>query len=311
MTQHLLAPSHAFSRISEELSAKLDVIEKQIQQFYKSSSYLQMKENFGEKLVEWQKSLSRIQSQFSHFPEEVFRSEIVINLKKRLEEAENVLANFRKSIEMTGVKLLSSRSNLQWGRKIFHTSSGLFGLWLYAYSGFPSFVAILLLTAFFVGSVGIEVVRRVWPQTNNRICQTFSFMMREKERRQISSATWYMGSVLFLFLVFPKEVAVPTLWYVAVGDTIAGIVGSQWGRHRLAPHVSLEGCLSGWGVCFVGSLFFGSDLANLHGFPLFVFSFVGAIVGALSETLLKKWDDNLTIPLISAPCLWLLIQTLK
>ncbi|QQR80076.1 MAG: hypothetical protein IPJ69_12175 [Deltaproteobacteria bacterium] len=314
MTSNSLLASDTLSRLSEELSERLDLIENQIQVLLKTPSYIQFKENIGEKIVEWQKSLSRLQTQFSRVPEEFFRSEVVINLKKRLEDAESVLAGFRKSIESKGNALLSSRSSLQWGRKIFHTASGLFGLWLYAFSSLSTTTVIFILATLFSGSVATEIVRRVWPQTNDKLCNTFSFIMRERERKSISSATWYMGSMLVVFLIFPKDVSILTLLFVALGDTAAGIVGVKWGRHRLSSHVSLEGSLAAYVVCFISTFIFTKYVFvhfHLSTANLWLFSFLGGWVGAISESTFKKFDDNLVIPMVSAPSLWLLMKLFR
>lgn len=278
------------------------------------------KNNIGEKIVEWQKSLGTIELQLARFHKkyqdlqefkDLKQEELIGALKARFENCEIILSDFRKSLEQEGRKLLSSRSHLQWRRKIFHTASGLIGLWLYAYSGFSELAVVLLLAACFSGAVMTEVIRRVWPKTNDIICGRMGAIMRERERTQISSATWYMGSMLVVFLVFPKYIAVPVLFYIAVGDTVAGIVGSQWGKHSLAKHVSLEGSLAAWVSCFAGTFFFmktGIEGFSFEGLMLWIVSFCGACIGAGSESILKKWDDNLTIPLLSAPLLWLVTR---
>lgn len=212
---------------------------------------------------------------------------------------------------MEGKKILSARANLQWSRKLFHMMNGLLGLWIYNFSGLSERGTALLLASYLAIAVLTEIFRRRYPAFNDWVCKAIGGMMRERERSQISSATWYMFSVLIVLLVFPKPVAVLTILFVAVGDTFAGIVGSLWGKHRITPHLSWEGCLACFTACFLSTLFFtpfwlpGFALA---GWALLSFSLLAGLIGTFAESVFKKLDDNLVIPLVSAPLLWLLMK---
>ncbi len=306
--------------ICQEILTVFEPIEAQLHELCQTPAYIQLKGNLGERVVEWQKSLGRLQTQLLRFQKDFQgfkdskKDPVVFLLRERLENCEKVLTDFRKRLEMQGSKLLSSRTHLQWRRKLFHTLSGLLGLWMYAYSGLSEKTVIFILATYFASAVLTEVVRRVWPSTNDTICRLMASVMRERERRQISSATWYLGSMLVVFLIFSKPIGTLTLFYIAVGDPVAGIVGTKWGKHRLANHVSQEGFAASWLICFLGTLFFmgtGIDSFQLSGGVLLIFSILGGLIGAGSESLLKQWDDNLTIPLLSAPSLWLLTHLLK
>ncbi len=210
-----------------------------------------------------------------------------------------------------GKKILSSRKNLQWGRKVFHTLNGLFGLWLYAFSGMSEWGVIGVLASFLTFSIVVEVSRKKYPPFNEWLCCHVSGLMREHERTKITSATWYMASVLVVFLIFPKDVGILTLLFVALGDTAAGVVGTRWGRTKITEHVSLEGWIAGFFTCALSTLLFTAFwLPHFHltGFSLFLFSLIAGLIGSTAESVFKKFDDNLTIPLLSAPCIWLLMK---
>ncbi|MCC6272434.1 MAG: hypothetical protein IT572_03105 [Deltaproteobacteria bacterium] len=212
---------------------------------------------------------------------------------------------------LEGQGVLASRTQLQWSRKAFHTLSGLFGLWLYGYSGLDESVVTLILATCFSGAALTEIVRRAFPSANQKICEKLRLIMRERERAKISSATWFMGAMLAVFLIFPKPAGILALYYTSVGDTAAGIVGSRWGRHKLGAHVSVEGCLAAFTVCLVGTLLFASyGLPSFHprGWELWVFSLIAASVATVAEATIKKLDDNLVIPLVSATAVWLLMR---
>jgi len=295
------------------------------------------------KLAQWQQLMDETRDYLYNFPKELrnrpmvkslieqiqsfeteaqkFKSQqkdrLDISLQNMRQRADELYAQFQDMENhplvqrfLEGKKILSSRANLQWSRKFYHVFNGLLGLWLYAYSGHPNF-AIGLLASYFVMAIGVEIGRRRSATINNLVCRTMGSMMREREKNKISSATWLMFSVLTILLVFTREVNILPILFVAIGDPVAGIVGSLWGKTKIAPHVSLQGCLAMFAVCFLMSLYFtatGLVGFTLTGFSLLGFSLLAATVGTLSESIYKKLDDNLTIPLISTPCIWVLIK---
>lgn len=207
--------------------------------------------------------------------------------------------------------MLADRKDLQWGRKIFHTFNGLFGLWVWGFSGFSKQNILIVLSLCLTGAILTEIFRRVFPAYNEWICRRLKIIMRERERTKISSATWYMVSTLCVGLFFPRPVGMFILLYVAVGDTAAGIIGTLYGRHHLGYHVSLEGFLAMFGVSAVGTA-----LLIPHAFPEASLTFLNGVVfcalagfaAALSESLFKHFDDNLMVPLLSAPAVWGLMR---
>jgi dolichol kinase len=209
------------------------------------------------------------------------------------------------TIDPTAVAM-GCRTRLQWGRKAMHLSTALIGLWLYVWVDADRVGMLWLVSAWLVLALGVEWGRRRSHGFNARLCRLFAPIMRERERLRITSATWYLVSMLPVFAVFPKAVAGLTLWFVGMGDTAAGIVGTLWGRRRLTPHISVEGCLATFAVCFVGAWLFASMMdAEAIGFGARMgFASTAAFIGTVAESVLNQFDDNLVIPLISAPALW-------
>lgn len=244
-----------------------------------------------------------------------------VSFLKKLRYSGDQLASPLASLEtnpsfqnlLQGRKLLASRSRLQWPRKAFHTLAGLFGLWLYGYSGLSEGTVITILVLCLSGAVTTEILRHFSPSLNQRICERMRLIMRERERGRISSATWFMGSILVVFLIFPKEVGMLALYFTAVGDTAAGIVGSRWGKHRFGEHVSLEGSAAAFLVCFSGTMLLAShglEFFHPQGIHLWIFSTLAGLTAALAESSFKRLDDNMVIPLFSAPVLWILMRIL-
>lgn len=215
---------------------------------------------------------------------------------------------------MTGKKLLASRHHFQWGRKSFHVANSLFGLWLYVFSGASDRFVILFLAGYFAFNLTIDLARKKFPKFNEKICRSFAGIMREDERNRISSASWYLGSILAIMLLFPKDVVILCVLFVAFGDTAAGIIGVYLGRHKISPRISLEGLAAGFVACFLSTWLF--TLFWLPNFRLFGlravgFSLAAATIGTAAEALYKKLDDNLMIPVLSAPLVFVLMLFFK
>ncbi len=342
-----LAPSLMPLEIHEDLHRFLMYLEEQlaVANQYSAETLQRLKDRLAERSAEWQGIAQRARGLLGSLPREIVQRNISDELRQTLDRCEQSarlwydkvswedllpsLQKFRlqaKELALTlgslqdhplfqnflkGQRVLSSRTQLQWGRKAFHVLTGLFGIWFYGYSGVDEAIVTWVLAACFTGASTTEVLRRFNPEFNRSVCNRMRGIMRERERHKISSATYFMGAMLVLFLIFPKDVNLLALYFTTVGDAAAGIVGSRWGRHRLAPHVSVEGTLAAFGICFIGCLFltaFGLPNFHPHGLGLWLFSAGAALAATVAECCFKRFDDNLTVPLLSAPVIWLLMQ---
>jgi len=209
---------------------------------------------------------------------------------------------------MKGETLLATRVVLQWGRKLFHAGMGTLAFWIYKGSGLD-FIPCMIFFSFFVWpAVFLEIYRRYNPRLNQWACSRFRHIIREREVNSVCSATYYMASVYVVLWVFPEPVASLTFLFIAFGDPAASIVGTLWGRTRFSKHVSLEGMLGCFAVCAFVSLIATPLLMPDFQGSLLLFSILGGMIGSLAEISFPKWDDNLVMPLVSAPLLWILLR---
>jgi diacylglycerol kinase (CTP) len=212
---------------------------------------------------------------------------------------------------LRGETVMSSRRNIQWVRKIGHASLGLFFLYLVRYSQLPHALVMGILTGFMVWGFSLETLRHFSPRVNGWVCAFFKPMMREREKTGINSGIFYMTSMLIVYWFFPPDIGMLTLLFIALGDPIAGIVGVYWGKRKLSDHVSLAGTLACFGACavlaFVGAVWL-FDTLTLSPLAAIGFALPAGLIGAVAELSFKKLDDNLVMPLLSAPLLWLLMR---
>ena len=106
-----------------------------------------------------------------------------------------------------------------------------------------------------------------------------------------TGATWvFIGSTLTVAF-FPKEIAVISLIYMSIGDTVAGLVGRKFGKMKFYDK-TIEGSLAGLIVCLLSGYLVQLSL------PLVVV-FSGAFAAMFIELLPISIDDNLSVPLFA------------
>ncbi len=121
--------------------------------------------------------------------------------------------------------------------------------------------------------------------------------LKEKERYTLSGTTYYLSSCVLAVLIFDKQVAAAAIFVLAIADPLASIIGSRWGRNRLLGK-SVEGT----------AVFFTATLIILICFGFRVpAAAVAALAASAAELFSSRWfDDNFTIPLVTAIVLWAL-----
>ncbi|MCB5229525.1 MAG: phosphatidate cytidylyltransferase [Candidatus Cloacimonetes bacterium] len=148
-----------------------------------------------------------------------------------------------------------------------------------------------ILLVCFVLSLTIEFYR-FW-QRSFRVTfyRVFGMVLRRHEINNFTGATYLLFSAMLVVAFFPPKIAFCAMAYLSIGDTLAALVGMNWGKRKfLGMSKSLEGSLA----CFLGTLIFG----------VFYLPLPQAIIGAVSATLAELWDlpidDNIKIPITSA-----------
>ena len=126
----------------------------------------------------------------------------------------------------------------------------------------------------------------------------FNRMMRKHELNgALTGASWVMISAFFTILIFPNNIAILSLIFMSVGDTVAGLVGRRVGKLKIGEK-TLEGFVFGFLACAIISY-------NYKLIP-FSISIYGSLVGMIFEVLPLPLDDNLKIPLSSASIMFVI-----
>ena len=119
----------------------------------------------------------------------------------------------------------------------------------------------------------------------------FNFMLRSYELKgQFTGATWVVTGAFVTVAIFPKEIAILALLFMGLGDTVAGLIGSHFGRIKIW-NKTLEGTLAGLAICLLITGFF-------PGISIWI-RISGAVSAMLAELSPIPLDDNIMIPLVS------------
>lgn len=194
---------------------------------------------------------------------------------------------------------------MEFSRQFVHLSGLLFII-------LAQFVGSLLASFYFLTIslfllIYSEYVRRQekrWSRLLHRMESRFRDMVTGLEREDVPrpfvGAFWFYFACGLAFLIYPLSIASAACAMLAVGDSLATILGKSFGRHRIFGSKTLTGSA----VMFAASLLVGA---------IFVAPLI-ALVGAVAATLMELLpaaralenvrrrgflDDNFLIPIIS------------
>ena len=151
-------------------------------------------------------------------------------------------------------------------------------------------------------ALAVEAARLRLPALNRLLLSWLRPLLKQTEGGRVTGATYIAISALVAFLVFDKPVAITALFFLALGDPLAAMVGSRVAGFRIldkSPVGTLAFVMVS--VAVVGVLS-ASDVVSFHwGLVL------GAAIAGLIELAPSVVDDNLTIPLISGTAMTFMV----
>jgi len=151
--------------------------------------------------------------------------------------------------------------------------------------------ALFVLGGFTVLGLCIDLARTRVQAVRSLFDKFFDSMLRDHELSgKLTGATWVMVGAFLTILLFPKPIAVTALVFMSLGDTVAGLIGKQFGKIRIGEK-SLEGSFSGFAVCVL--------FVWVFPFVPLPIGITGAAAAMIVEALPLPFDDNVTIPVAS------------
>ena len=179
----------------------------------------------------------------------------------------------------------------EFSRKIFHLLNMVIPL-IHVYFIKDRMEMLIFLSLMLIFCFFIEVLRTQYFILHKFFKKYLHFMMRDSEKEgEITGATWVFAGSLFTIILIPKPFCIIALFFLAVGDTFAALVGMNYPFLKIGRKT-----LSGSIACFVTCCIIGL----LFSFGLITSTIMfGAFIATLTELSSMKINDNLSIPIFS------------
>jgi dolichol kinase len=186
-------------------------------------------------------------------------------------------------------------------RTAFHILSGVAVVMAFELLLTPV-TAVVVAAGFCVVAWAMELVRHRVPQANVVLMKLFKPIARDHERYRVNSSTWYGTAMLIIAVTAPNKAGMLGIMALALGDPAAGWVGRKFGKFRIVGGKSVEGTLAFAGAALVGGLLYFAVSGHVAVFSTaaLVLALVAAVMGALTELLATRVDDNLAVPVLTA-----------
>jgi diacylglycerol kinase (CTP) len=199
---------------------------------------------------------------------------------------------------------LKHRSDIHWARKIWHM--GGVSVIAYLYAHLPEKTSLILLSIAWLAFVPIDFMRLKNPALNDFVLSALRPIMRRNEVDKLAGTTYLISGVTLVAFVFPPQIVLLTMIFLAFADPIASYWGIRFGKDKIFGEKSLQGSLAAFFVCSVATFYFLTSHWLLMD-RLVIVSLLGGVIGALAELIpIGKLDDNFTLPVLSASALWCL-----
>ncbi len=201
----------------------------------------------------------------------------------------------RRSLEMLvfGGERRGTRSVSPPGwRRLFHAIAGssipLAGIFI---SETAMVWALAVLAA---GGLSLDLVRFRVGWLNRLFTRWMAPLLKADEAGHITGATYMVIAALFVYLLYGKEVAIPVMFFLSLGDPAAALVGRRMPGPRILGKSPL-GTAAFIGVgAGAAAVLIAANVIDHHWAI-----WVGAAVAGVVELASIPPDDNLSVPLLA------------
>ena len=177
-------------------------------------------------------------------------------------------------------------------RKLIHFGAGIIPMIIMIY-GLESIISYLcILTMLFV-SIDYLKSRIYW--ISRLFNYFFHSIIRHNEFNNITGASWVLLSNVFIFSLFPLNIALYSIFILCISDSVAAIIGRIKGKTKIF-NKSLQGSMSFLLSGLIISAFFSSIMLPVR--------IISVIIATFMELISFKINDNIIIPIsVASSCM--------
>lgn len=177
-------------------------------------------------------------------------------------------------------------------RRLFHVVAGssipLAGIFI------SETLMVWALSVLAVGALAMDLARFNLDRLNRIFTGLLAPLLKADEARHITGATYMVVAALLVYVLYGKEVAIPAMFFLSLGDPAAALVGRRMPGPRIAGKSPLgTAAFIGVGAGIVGVLI-AADAIDLHWAV-----WAGVAVAGAAELASIPPDDNLSVPLLA------------
>ena len=176
-------------------------------------------------------------------------------------------------------------------RKAFHAIAGSILPTAYYLKLAPDVWVVTAMTLITCVWICFDAARFRSPRLNKFFNRRFGFLMKRKEAKSFTGVTYMLAGATLTLILFKPPVAVTVLYFIALGDPAAAVVGRAFGRVKIFNGRTLEGSVTMFAVCLAIGLVFADVPPSA--------AVAGAFVASLAELYSGPVDDNLMVPVLS------------
>ena len=184
-------------------------------------------------------------------------------------------------------------------RRLFHVVAGssipMAGIFI------PETVMIWVLVFLAAGGLALDLVRFRIGWLNALFLRWMAPLLKQDEAAHITGATYMVIAALVVFVLYGKEVAIPVMFFLSLGDPAAAIVGRRMPGSRIRNKSPL-----GTAAFIVVGAGAAAVLVAANGIDHYWAIWVGAAVAGVVELASIPPDDNLAIPILAGAAMYLL-----
>ncbi len=195
--------------------------------------------------------------------------------------------------------LAQDRSLPHLERKLYHFLMGLgcFSLYAFLLDRTQGLVVLGVVGGCFLAG---DIARLYSPKLNSWTVYLFGRFMRREELKSITGNSFYVLGLFVLMFFFPKPIVLLSIVFLAVGDPVAAIAGTFFGRRRLWGKKTAEGALANGVASALATFVVGSRYFHLNAVDAGQLAVIGGMISLSAEAVVTPLDDNFTIPVLSA-----------